>query len=400
MSTRRDVPVAPFAMLRQPSYARTYRNSLGVLLFVAVALKSLPCLAQSLAFNETTPQFGAVVSGKSSKPKILSISNISHAPVLVQGITATEEFAETNNCNIWLSEGSACLIFVTFTPQAVGQRAGKLTVSLVGLSEQAISLNGVGLAQQGARNETSPGQIPAPIRTTNNEEKAQTSVNNKKSYSFQDLLNKNPEGVADAKELFALTDDTVMKQRMASILLSIGVKDQAYYEYLTNEAEKALAHDHDMPRPVLYDEQGLKTALNPALNEWCKTHGVGFWDMEKVEYYEIPVAWYYLAAAGDARTYDLLLKGLHSQNVMIATWAAKGLAKLQDPRAIDELISTGRHAPAEAGIAIAQSLIYFADPKAQAAAEELMPEPDKKKNMVEVFRSEMKKNGLRALFDW
>ncbi len=83
---------------------------------------------------------------------------------------------------------------------------------------------------------------------------------------------------------------------------------------------------------------------------------------------------------------------------MIAAMSAKGLAKLQDTRAIDQLIATGRHAPAEAGVAIAQSLIYFADPKAQAAAEELMPE--KEKNLVGVFRSEMKKNGLRALFEW
>jgi hypothetical protein len=104
---------------------------------------------------------------------------------------------------------------------------------------------------------------------------------------------------------------------------------------------------------------------------------VGFWDIHNVEYYEVPTAWFYLAAAGDPRAYDLLIKGLHSQNPMIAGMAAWGLAKLQDHRAIDELIATGHQVPGEARACIVRSLVYFDVPKAQAAAEQLMPEKEK-----------------------
>jgi hypothetical protein len=72
-----------------------------------------------------------------------------------------------------------------------------------------------------------------------------------------------------------------------------------------------------------------------------RRHGVEFWDTDRVEFYEMPISWYYFAAAGDPRPYDLLVKGLHFQNLAIAAMAAQGLAKLQDPRAINELIVVG-----------------------------------------------------------
>lgn len=344
------------------------------------------------------PQFGAVALGQTGEPKTLLLSNASGTPVFIQTIATTQEFAQTSNCKMWLAEGAACLIFVTFTPQATGQRAGKLTVALVGVSEQAISLNGVGLAQQGAHGEAALPQIPAPIRSTNNEEKAQQLLNDKKRYSFQDLLNKNPEGVADAEEVFALTNDTQTKMRLASILLSLGVKDQTYFDFLAGQAKKALAHDRDMPWPLLYDDQKAQKALNPALNDWCKAHGVDFWDMDRVEFYEMPISWYNLAAAGDPRAYDLLVKGLHSQNLAIAAMAAQGLAKLQDPRAINELIAVGRQVPGEALGGVVQSLLYFEDPMAQEAAETLLPE--KQKPLLDFYRSQKKAKGMRAMFQW
>jgi len=385
-------------MFSRPSNARMGRGGHGLLAFVAVVLTGLPCLSQSLIFNETAPQFGAVASGKAGEPKTLSISNATGSPVLIKVITTTQDFAQTNNCKIWLAEGSACLIFVTFTPQSEGRRTGKLTVALIGLGEQAISLNGTGVAQQGANGESAPNEIPASIRTTNNEEKAQELLNEKKDYTFQDLLKKNPEGVADAEKVFSLTNDTQTKMRLASILLSLRVKDGTYFDFLAGEARKALAHDHDMPWPLLYDDQKQQKALNPALNDWCKTHGVDFWDMDKVEFYEMPISWYDLAAAGYPPAYDLLVKGLHSQNLAIVAMAAQGLAKLQDPRAIDELIAVGRQVPGEALGGIVQSLIYFEDPKAQAAAQTLLPE--KQRNLLDFYRGQKKASGMRALFQW
>jgi HEAT repeat protein len=120
--------------------------------------------------------------------------------------------------------------------------------------------------------------------------------------------------------------------------------------------------------------------------------------MHHVEYYEISTPWYYLAAAGDARAYGLLVKGLRSTNLMIAGQAAHGLAKIQDPHAVEELIDAGREAKGEALWAIVQALTYFSDPRAQAAADALTPEAQK--TLLNVFRIEVAKTGLRVIAPW
>lgn len=351
------------------------------------------CFAQTLIFNETAPEFGAVPLRQRSTQKTLSITNHSQVPVLIEEITVDGDFEQSDNCKMWLPEGSGCLISLVFTPSATGVRTGKLTVSLIGAAQQSITVSGFGLSQKGADST----HVQDMSSTSNAEEKAQQLLNDKK-YTFEDMLGKDPGAVSNAKAIFALTNDTEIKERVASILLSVGIHDEIYFDYLTGEAKKALAHDHDTPLPFLYGEQKLPTGANPAFNDWCKAHGVGFWSMEKIYFYQIPVAWYFLGAAADPRSYDLLISGLHSQNLMIVSWAATGLAKLQDPRAIPELIAVGREATGQALSGIVQSLLYFPDPKAQAAAEELLPQ--KQKNLLDVYRTEKKQSGIKGLFGW
>ena len=364
---------------------------------LALLLAGPRCGSQTLAFNEVKPQFGSVAVGKSSEPKIISISNVSSAPIFLLYIRARQDFTQSNECPMWLPESSGCLVFITFTPVAAGPRTGQLYVQWAGGGEQSISLNGLGLPPQDSHDATVPQKVERASRTTNDEEMAHELINDKR-YSFQDLLNKSPGAIANSETVFALTKETQRKQRIASILLSIGVKDRVYFDYLTDEARKALAHDHDMPWPLLYGNDWEPKGANPAMNEWCEKHNLPFWDMYRVSYYEITGAWYFLAAAGDPRTYDLLVKGLHSPNPMIAAMAAHGLAKLQDPRAIEELIATGRKVPVEARGGIAEALLFFPDPKAQAAANEILP--DKEKNLLEVWRRDIKARGLKVLFPW
>jgi hypothetical protein len=153
-------------------------------------------------------------------------------------------------------------------------------------------------------------------------------------------------------------------------VLSTGVID-AESSDIRREARAALAHDHDMPWPTLYDAEHQPSALNEALNEWCKAHNVGFWGALRVQSYQIPQAWYHVAAAASPGYYDLLAEGLDSKNLLIGAMAASGLAKLQMPKAIDVLIEKGRHAEGEARTAIAQALAYYSDPRAQTAADQL-----------------------------
>ena len=242
-----------------------------------------------------------------------------------------------------------------------------------------------------------PARAQETCRCKPDDEKAQElMLLQKKTHTFEDVLNRDPDAIANEMQLFCLTSDPELKQRLASILMSIGVKDKIYFDYLTDAAKKAL--NNDMPWPTLYDEHGdiIEKGASPAFLEWCRKHGVSPNEARSYAYYEIPNPWYYLAAAGDPRAYDLLIEGLHSHNLMIAGTAAQGLAKLQDPRAIPELIATGRGVPGEARFASGQALLYFSDPRAQAAANELITD----KNLLERERHEAQTKGVKGLFHY
>jgi HEAT repeat protein len=218
-------------------------------------------------------------------------------------------------------------------------------------------------------------------------------------YALNDVLNHKPEAVARMVELFRLTNDSNLKQRAASILVRSGIEDPVYFDYLTREAQKSL--DNDMPWPVLYDEDGNKKSntintLNPEFLKWCKQHNRDPGETFYAAYYEIPVPWYHLGAAGDPRAYHLLIQGLHSQNPMIATWAAHGLALLRDSRSIDEIIAVARRAPLECRYSIAEALLYFPDEKARVGVDEIFVD----KKVLAGIRAQVREKGIKWLYNF
>lgn len=230
-----------------------------------------------------------------------------------------------------------------------------------------------------------------------NQQKVQELLNNKK-YSFQDLLRGDPGAVANAKEIFRLSDDPDTKERLASVLLCIGKGDQVHYDYLVVQATKSLKYADSMPWPTLYDKDGnvVPKRPNPEFLKWCQAHKLDAWDTFEAAYYTVPIPWLNLAAAGDPRAYGLLIKGLHSSNVMISMYAAYGLARLHAPRAIDEIISVGYRAPLETRNDIGRALLFFPDAKAQAAADALI----KDKKALADWRAEAKSKGTKMLFPY
>jgi hypothetical protein len=215
-------------------------------------------------------------------------------------------------------------------------------------------------------------------------------------YSFQQLISGDPGAVANAKEIFALTNDPKIKQRAGSILLHIGKADQAQYDYLTGEAEKALDVANKMPWPTVYDNEGkIVDKINPEFLKWCAARKVDARDTFESAYFDAPMPWYFLASARDPRAHDLLVRGLRSPNVMIVVYAAEGLARLQASDALDEIIAAARHAPQETRYSIARALLFFPDSKAQAAAAESMNKAD-----LDLWRKEIKSKGWRAFYDY
>jgi hypothetical protein len=88
--------------------------------------------------------------GTTSAPQTVTLTNTGSATLLIVGITASANFGATNNCGASIPVGGNCSISVTFTPTAVGDLYGTLTVTDnnngAPASTQTVPLAGTGLA--------------------------------------------------------------------------------------------------------------------------------------------------------------------------------------------------------------------------------------------------------------
>lgn len=83
--------------------------------------------------------------GTTTAPQSVSLSNPASQALAISGITASTNFAQTNNCPVGgsLPSGSSCTIKVTFTPTASGILPGTVSITDDGFdSPQAIGLTG------------------------------------------------------------------------------------------------------------------------------------------------------------------------------------------------------------------------------------------------------------------
>ncbi len=92
----------------------------------------------------------AQILNTSSSPQAVTMVNngTSNVPLTITAITATGDFAETNNCPLTpftLAVGANCTFEVTFTPTATGTRTGTITITdNVASGASSVSLTGVG----------------------------------------------------------------------------------------------------------------------------------------------------------------------------------------------------------------------------------------------------------------
>jgi hypothetical protein len=115
-------------------------NTSGVSPQTASVWHSTPTLSFSASFLHFDPQ----AVGTTSTPKILSLSNIGNAPLVLAGIVAHGDFNETNTCMTTPAVGQGCTISVAFTPSANGSRSGNLTLTdNSGPGTQTLSLSGL-----------------------------------------------------------------------------------------------------------------------------------------------------------------------------------------------------------------------------------------------------------------
>ena len=98
------------------------------------------------AVYPTALNFGGQGLGTTSAVRTITISNPSAAPIGVNGITTSGDFASNTNCGGTLKPGTNCAVNVTFSPNATGTAQGKITITdTTRSSNRAIALIGAGV---------------------------------------------------------------------------------------------------------------------------------------------------------------------------------------------------------------------------------------------------------------
>jgi len=101
-------------------------------------------------WSATSLTFDDEVINTTSRATSLTLSNYGTTALNIATITASANFAETDNCSgTSLASGANCTVNVTFTPNATGVFNGTISVSdNAPGSPQTVSLNGTGITSQ------------------------------------------------------------------------------------------------------------------------------------------------------------------------------------------------------------------------------------------------------------
>ena len=104
--------------------------------------------APGVGLSPSSLKFGGQLETTTSDAQTVTLTNTGTSALTINSIAASGDFAETNNCPInpaSLAANGTCTISVTFSPKAVGPRAGTLTITdNASGSPHAVPLTGTG----------------------------------------------------------------------------------------------------------------------------------------------------------------------------------------------------------------------------------------------------------------
>src|ERR1700722_12659208 len=108
---------------------------------------SAPGSAVSASVSPASLSFGSQTQGTTSTAQKVTLANTGAAALSISGISTTGDYSQTNNCGTSLAVSASCVINVSFTPAAAGDRTGQLTIAdNAPGSPQSVSLDGTGAA--------------------------------------------------------------------------------------------------------------------------------------------------------------------------------------------------------------------------------------------------------------
>jgi hypothetical protein len=128
-----------------PTTQTAFQNQYGGGALDAFVLKIGPDSTPSVTFSPATLQFASQTVGTTSEPQLALLRNMGSAALSISSISATGDFAETDDCGTGVSAAGSCTLSVTFTPTGTGSRSGMIVIQddAVG-APHIISLSGDG----------------------------------------------------------------------------------------------------------------------------------------------------------------------------------------------------------------------------------------------------------------
>ena len=100
-----------------------------------------------IMLSPSTLTFASQMTTSTSVVQTITLTNSGTAALYITSISASGDFAETQNCASSVAAGANCTISVTFTPTASGSRTGALTITdNASGSPQTVTLSGTGVA--------------------------------------------------------------------------------------------------------------------------------------------------------------------------------------------------------------------------------------------------------------
>ena len=174
---------------------------------------------------------------------------------------------------------------------------------------------------------------------------------------------KDPKATGPLQDAFQVVKEKNKKQAIAAALVSLGVKDDSYWNYLEGFAKQTV--EADVPFPISGKER------SPEFVEWCKKRGL---DPEKTagDVMTAQSDILLLGLADDKRAIPLLLQGLKAKNPLVVDAAAMGLARVGYKPAIPQIVDAAKRQSPDMIGHTALYLLLFNDAAAQSAADELI----------------------------
>jgi Abnormal spindle-like microcephaly-assoc'd, ASPM-SPD-2-Hydin len=123
--------------------------------------------APAETLTPTALAFEPQLTGTTSLPLSVQISNSGTGPLTITSLQTSGDFAQSNACGSPVIPGTNCIVQVTFTPTALGNRTGVLTITdNAAGSPHTVALSGQGTTQQASVNPTSLTFVSQPIGAT------------------------------------------------------------------------------------------------------------------------------------------------------------------------------------------------------------------------------------------